>query len=187
MSRALLLAAMALALSAATVVEHKGIRAELQGLIDHAQHSLDMSLGCLDDAAFEARLAAAAGRGVKVRLLLQPRLRANRQAAFRLAKAGIELRFSDDIEARAIIADLSRVAVGSFDAYPKLLDERSVRLDMDDDEASGAELGEQFNQAWKQSHIKVPESLSLKDELDDLPDPTEREPRLKTKRRVDKS
>ena len=93
------------------------IRPLALGLIDGAQHSLDLELFVLTDTGVVHALEAAGLRGVTVRVLLDPSQPSSDASYAALHDAGIEVRWyrshGELLHAKAIVADATSVLFGS--------------------------------------------------------------------------
>jgi cardiolipin synthase len=93
------------------------IRPLAQGLIDAAQHSLDLELFVLTDTGVVHALEAAAARGVAVRVLLDPSQPSSDASYAALRSDGVTVRWyrsrGDLLHAKAIVADATSVLFGS--------------------------------------------------------------------------
>jgi phosphatidylserine/phosphatidylglycerophosphate/cardiolipin synthase-like enzyme len=93
------------------------IRPLALGLIDGAQHTLDLELFVLTDTGVVHALEAASLRGVAVRVLLDPSQPSSEPAFAALLSDGIQVRWyrsrGELLHAKAIVADASAVLFGS--------------------------------------------------------------------------
>jgi cardiolipin synthase len=93
------------------------IRPLALGLIDDAQHTLDLELFVLTDTGVVHALEAAAMRGVAVRVLLDPSQPSSEPAYAALLSDGIQVRWyrsrGELLHAKAIVADATSVLFGS--------------------------------------------------------------------------
>lgn len=93
------------------------IRPLALGLIDGAQHTLDLELFVLTDTGVVHALEAAALRGVAVRVLLDPSQPSSEPAYAALLGDGIQVRWyrsrGELLHAKAIVADATSVLFGS--------------------------------------------------------------------------
>jgi phosphatidylserine/phosphatidylglycerophosphate/cardiolipin synthase-like enzyme len=93
------------------------IRPLALGLIDGAQHTLDLELFVLTDTGVVHALEAASLRGVAVRVLLDPSQPSSEPAYAALLSDGIQVRWyrsrGELLHAKAIVADASAVLFGS--------------------------------------------------------------------------
>jgi cardiolipin synthase len=93
------------------------IRPLAMGLIDAAQHTLDLELFVLTDTGVVHALAAAALRGVAVRVLLDPSQPSSAPSYVALRSDGIPIRWyrsrGELLHAKAIVADASSILFGS--------------------------------------------------------------------------
>jgi hypothetical protein len=149
--------------------------------VGSASKSLDLRLGRLEDPEIGRAAAQAVSRGVKVRLLLSWRPKANRLAAPALRQGGLELRWQPTERLSYGVADQSRLfcapAAAPNGGNPALEGEAV------DDAALASALEEEFDKAWGRASERLPENLSLNDALEALPDPRENQPHVTTKRR----
>jgi cardiolipin synthase len=108
------------AASSDLVISPINSRKALTYLIDHARHSLLLYEEEMDDASIESHLISAARRGVRVRLLTS----SNSAGADRVRLGGVGVRILSNpfIHAKAIIADGSRLFVGSENVSATSLD-----------------------------------------------------------------
>lgn len=101
----------------ATTLPDTGIRPLALELVDQAHTSLDLELFVLTDAAVVHALEQARGRGVRVRLLLDPDQRPSDASAATLRAAGVEVRLyrgsGEKLHAKAAVADGHRILFGS--------------------------------------------------------------------------
>jgi cardiolipin synthase A/B len=116
------------------VVSPTNARASLLALIEGAEESLDLYAEVLRDREVLDALGGAAGRGVRVRLLVSPAAdNAEERAA--LAGAGIEVRLMTNlyVHAKLIVADGERAYVGSQNLSATSLDlNRELGIVLDD-------------------------------------------------------
>lgn len=93
------------------------IRPLALGLIDGAQHTLDLELFVLTDTGVVHALEAAALRGVAVRVLLDPSQPSSEPAYAALLSDGLQVRWyrsrGELLHAKAIVADATSVLFGS--------------------------------------------------------------------------
>ena len=93
------------------------IRPLALGLIDAARHTLDLELFVLTDTGVVHALEAAAGRGVAVRVLLDPSQPSSDPSYAALGTAGVAVRWyrsrGELLHAKAIVADATSVLFGS--------------------------------------------------------------------------
>jgi phosphatidylserine/phosphatidylglycerophosphate/cardiolipin synthase-like enzyme len=114
-----------------------GSRPALAALVAGAARTLALEMEELSDGAMVDALAAAAGRGVEVRVVLPAsgRSAATTAAAGRLAAGGVLVRALDtpDVHAKAVVADGRRLYVGSANLTAGSLDaNRELGLVLDD-------------------------------------------------------
>lgn len=157
-------------------------RSPLAALLDASQKSVELRLGRFEDSLAAGALTRALKRGVKVRLLLSRELYANRSQGDSWRAKGCELRwipYGED--ANFALGDDQRGLAGSRLGY---------ELRVSSAEASSGvpssflpDLKRDFERDWKQASEKLPKAVLLEDELEALPDPRDRQPRLKTQRR----
>ena len=106
------------------VVSPRNAREQLHALVDGAQVSLDLYAEVLRDPQLLAALAAAAERGVRVRIIISPSpdFAAEIEA---LTAAGVDIRLSRSlyIHANLIVADGERAFVGSQNLSATSLDQ----------------------------------------------------------------
>jgi phosphatidylserine/phosphatidylglycerophosphate/cardiolipin synthase-like enzyme len=116
------------------VVSPTNAREQLLALVDGARVSLDLYAEVLRDPELIAALAAAAERGVRVRLVMSPSPDFTEELAT-LAAAGVEARLATDlyIHAKAIAVDGERAFVGSQNLSATSLDQnRELGIVVDD-------------------------------------------------------
>jgi cardiolipin synthase A/B len=105
------------AIDVAATLPGAEIRPLALGLIDGAQHALDLELFVLTDTGVVHALEAAALRGVAVRVLLDPSQPSSDAAYAALQSDGIQVRWyrshGELLHAKAIVADASSVLFGS--------------------------------------------------------------------------
>jgi phosphatidylserine/phosphatidylglycerophosphate/cardiolipin synthase-like enzyme len=93
------------------------IRPLALGLIDGAQHTLDLELFVLTDTGVVHALEAASLRGVAVRVLLDPSQPSSEPAYVALLSDGIQVRWyrsrGELLHAKAVVADATSVLFGS--------------------------------------------------------------------------
>ncbi len=86
--------------------------------VSSAQETLDVELYQFSYPPLKEALVAAAGRGVRVRLLLEPRVESNLQTAAFLASKGVAVRWAStsytNTHSKTAVADGKRVLVGSI-------------------------------------------------------------------------
>ncbi|MCC6312820.1 MAG: hypothetical protein IT337_02310 [Thermomicrobiales bacterium] len=106
------------------VVSPTNSRADLLEMIDDAAVSLDVYAEVLRDQEFVDALAAAARRGVAVRIVMSPGDERQQQTLRDLATAGVRTRLVTDIyvHAKIFVADGARAFVGSQNMTATSLD-----------------------------------------------------------------
>lgn len=146
-----------------------------------AKASLDMQVWRWDQR-LEPSLRAASERGVRLRLLLDPKHEVNRRAARALRGPQVELRWASlapDLEGpkAMLLVDSGQLWALSASRGAK----KGVwRLSAKGAEASEAAMA--FERRWKEAMAQAPSELILNDALKALPDPRgddERLPRFK--------
>jgi phosphatidylserine/phosphatidylglycerophosphate/cardiolipin synthase-like enzyme len=163
-------------------------------LITRARKSLNIEMFLLSDKRVIAGLKDAAGRGVKIRLLLEASNRSNRVSAKKLKHKRIWLRWYQapvakkkaKLHARAACADSRRLLVGSADWSRQGLSRDRESLVVVDDLTVARIWEKQFQSAWKSGVSNLPRKWRLVDELNSLPDPQiymEGDPRLNNGRK----
>jgi len=99
------------------VFSPEGSEPALLTLISSAQSHLDIMLYQFSYAPLQDALIAAQARGVRVRLILDPKIEANLYTAEKLAQGGVQVRWASrdfaSTHAKFLIADGSGVFVGS--------------------------------------------------------------------------
>jgi|GEM_PF-1289994 phosphatidylserine/phosphatidylglycerophosphate/cardiolipin synthase-like enzyme len=151
--------------------------AQVMRLLASAEGSLDIEMYHLTDRRVLKALLAAAGRGVRVRIILDPSQRRNLKVPDALAHPGVEVRWMDTDEgrgellhAKAAVADCKRLLIGSANwTHTGLSVSHEAGLVIEDS-ALAAEFERAFEQDWQRALLQWP-SRSLKDEeLLSLPD-----------------
>jgi hypothetical protein len=104
----------------ALVLSPVNARGTLAGLITHARHSLEVYAEEVADRQLVADLAAAARRGVRVRMVAAS---AKDQATLRAAGVAVVIRKTPYIHAKAIVADNAAVFLGSENLSATSLDD----------------------------------------------------------------
>lgn len=161
----------------------KALRIDIDALVDSAKKSLEIRLVRFDDPLLQDGALKALSRGAKVRVILARQQAGNRRAAEGLRKQGLRLRWSGKGDEDYLIADGKRVIFGPFDGSAASLDEREESAGSLDDAALAADFTREFEKDWKRLPSELPEGLTLRDELESLPDPRENAPHLRIKRR----
>ena len=113
-------------------------RERILNLIDGATGSLDLEQLEIQDEEVEDHLISAAERGVKVRVIVPPDIKANEPGLDRLKKGGVKVRYltSPFVHAKAIVADGRRALVGSINISATSLDfNRELGIIFEDEEA----------------------------------------------------
>jgi len=125
-------------------------RERMLAIIDGATESLDLEQLEMQDGEVEDRLIAAAGRGVRVRVVTSPGMEANQPGLERIAAGGVEVRYltSPFVHAKIIIADGRRTLVGSINISTASLDFNRELGIIVDDEAVLEALGSTFERDW---------------------------------------
>ena len=141
------------------VVSPLNARRELQGLINAARQSLDLYVLSLEDDAIAAALAAAAERGVRVRLITNPPTGddsyADERDLVRASGGHIGFLASPNVHAKVAIADGRRAFVGSQNFTATSLDQnREVGIIVDDAEVL-RRLQQTFEADWSQVILEV--------------------------------
>jgi hypothetical protein len=117
----------------ALVLSPVNARATLAALITHARHTLEVYAEEVQDQELVADLAAAARRGVRVRVVAAGAAAAG---VLRAAGVAVVIRQSPYIHAKAIVADTGAVFIGSEDLSATSLDHnRELGLVLHDEEA----------------------------------------------------
>jgi cardiolipin synthase len=105
------------AIAVATTLPAAAIRPLAQDVIDRSTRSLDLELYVLTDTGIVHAVERAAGRGVAVRVLLDPEQRPSDAAAAELLGAGVAVRryrgHGEKLHAKAAIRDAGEVLFGS--------------------------------------------------------------------------
>lgn len=112
-------------------------RERIRALLDGATESLDLEQLLMQDEEVEDHLIAAAGRGVRVRVLISPGMEANEPGLERLRKGGVEVRYLADpfVHAKVMVADGCKAVVGSVNISTASLDfNRELAILLDDPE-----------------------------------------------------
>ena len=109
------------------VISPVNARRELQDLIDSARQSLEVYVLSLEDDAIAAALAAAAGRGVRVRMITNPPSGddgyADERSLVRASGGYIGFLGFPDVHAKVVIVDGQRAFVGSQNFTATSLDQ----------------------------------------------------------------
>lgn len=158
-------------------------RSQLEAVIYSATARLDLRLPRFDDEGLKRSVAEALSRGVKVRLLVGKDAEAALNQSVDLIRMGLKARVFKSGDSRYAIADRTRALLGQLDGTAEQLElSRQSVLYLDQAETCKA-LQAAFHSEWGRSAAAEPEAVTLKKELDALPDPRDNEPRLQMKRR----
>jgi phosphatidylserine/phosphatidylglycerophosphate/cardiolipin synthase-like enzyme len=183
---ALLAAALAPALPAARAASNgEQIRlsvgshglAQVMRLLASAQDTLDIEMYHLTDRRVLKALLAAAGRGVRVRIILDPSQRRNLKVPDALEHPGVEVRWMDTDEgrgellhAKAALVDCKRLLIGSANwTHTGLSVSHEAGLVIEDS-ALAAEFERAFEQDWSRALLQWPSHGLRDEELLSLPD-----------------
>ena len=129
-------------------------------LMDSAESSLDVMLYQFSNPAMKDALASAVARGVKVRIILEPRVGSNYDTAAFLAQNGVEVRWATknytNTHSKTIVIDGNRVIVGSTNWSRQAMAsnrESSVVIE-------SAELASQFQAVFEEDWAKASDYVS---------------------------
>ena len=139
------------------IVSPTDSRRELLALIDGARRTLEVYAEVVRDPEVMAALAAAADRGVAVRLLMSGDLDGtddNAEERAELADAGVEVRLARGIyiHAKLLLVDDARAHVGSQNFTATSLDQNRELGVLLDDRPSLTRLDRTFEQDWAEAH-----------------------------------
>ena len=160
-----------------------GVRADLEQVMNSAGQTLNLRFTRFEDPALERCAEMALSRGAKVRLILRGDEKPNRLAAERLKTMGIRLRFALSGDEHYAVADGMRAIFGSFDGCAETLDLSLESVGATDEAALARDFQKAFEREWSRLSEKPPKEMTLSDELEALPDPRIKEPRVRVKRR----
>jgi phosphatidylserine/phosphatidylglycerophosphate/cardiolipin synthase-like enzyme len=151
--------------------------AQVTRLLATAQQSLDIEMYHLTDRRVLKALLAAAGRGVRVRIILDPSQRRNLKVPEALDHPGVEVRWMDTDEgrgellhAKAALADGRLLLIGSANwTHTGLSVSHEVGLVVEDS-ALASEFSRAFEQDWQRALLRWPNHGLKDEELLSLPD-----------------
>jgi phosphatidylserine/phosphatidylglycerophosphate/cardiolipin synthase-like enzyme len=148
------------------------------GFIEGAKASLDIMMYHLTDYEALEALRAAAGRGVQVRIILDPSQRRNVKSAQSLSRANLEIRWMDTdgtkgqlMHSKAACSDGRKLLLGSANwthTGLKVSHETVVLLKQP---LVARDFCRAFERDWKRALLKWPERELKDEELGVLPDP----------------
>ena len=140
------------------IVSPANARETLQDLIGGARQSLEVYAPALEDDAIAAALAAAAGRGVRVRVIMNPPSDADPYGDERawLRERGGIVGFLDfpNVHAKAVIADGQRAFVGSQNFTATSLDRNREVGILIDEPAALRRLRQTFEADWSEAALE---------------------------------
>lgn len=146
-----------------------------------AKVSLCAELAVLDGGPLTLALLQAIGRGVSLRLVLDPSERSVRDQGRALQAAAL----SSSATAQALQL---RWRKGAGRAQRRVLLDGTQLLrwqagqDAQRDDGASATFAHRFEQQWQAGSESLPEGLTLEDDLKALPDPREQAPRISRRR-----
>lgn len=129
-----------------------GAQEEFIQYLSGAQTSIDVMLYQFSNPALQEALAEARARGVRVRVLLEPRVDSNYAAASRLAERGVEVKWASkrytNTHAKTAVIDGRRVLVGSTNwSVQAMRSNREAEVLVDSAEVAG-EFEKVFEEDW---------------------------------------
>lgn len=139
-----------------------------EAFVAASRGGLDAELGFLDGGSLTQALLAAAKTGLPMRLLIDPTERSSREAGYALqaASATAQVRWSRNAgrPQRHLLSDGSRHMHWRAGTDPWRAD------------ATYALALDRFEKAWKNAEETLPQAQLLEDDLQRLPDPSEKDP-----------
>jgi len=132
-----------------------GTADELVQALDSAQHAIEVEMYVFTSSELKDALVQAVQRGVRVRLILEPRVDSNLATAEFLASKGIEVRWATtdyaNTHSKLAIIDGRKVLVGSINwSHSALYSNREAEL-LVENERLAQEFLAAFEQDWAQA------------------------------------
>jgi phosphatidylserine/phosphatidylglycerophosphate/cardiolipin synthase-like enzyme len=136
------------------VISPYNSRARIEGLINSAHRTLDLYEEEVADTGVEGRLVAARKRGVRVRLITSEA--SSGVSALRARGIPVAIMTHPYVHAKAIVADSSRVFVGSENFSATSLDANREAGIIRGDRAIAGVIERTFSSDWKANAANVP-------------------------------
>ncbi len=137
---------------------------EFVGIIGSAKETLDIMLYQFSNPAMMQALANAVSRGVRVRIILEPRVDANYPTAEFLSQKGIQVRFASkeytNTHAKTAIIDGKKVLVGSTNWSRQAMRSNRESSVVIQSEALAQEFERVFEEDWAKAKDFVPPEQS---------------------------
>ena len=147
------------------VISPVNSRSTLLDLIQTAHHSLEVYVLSLEDDPIATALAAAAKRGVRVRLVTNPPSGqdpyADERALLRAEGGIVGFLHHPNVHAKTVIADGQRAFVGSQNLTATSLDRNREVGILIDDPAAIRRLQQVFEADWSQTTLELPAAFLL--------------------------
>ncbi|MEW5955913.1 MAG: phospholipase D-like domain-containing protein [Candidatus Micrarchaeota archaeon] len=132
-----------------------GTADELTAFLASAQQSIDVEMYVFTSSELKDALVQAAGRGVRVRLILEPRIDNNLATAEFLASKGVEVRWATtdyaNTHSKLAIVDGKKILVGSINWSRHALYENRETALIVENERLAREFLAAFEQDWAQA------------------------------------